>query len=118
MISQKQKNFRWEPKTELLELVQIMVKSDWEELNKEVSINKKDKIYVAGHAGMVGSAIVRCFEKNGFNNLIYRTHHQLDLLDQKKTLKFFEKERPDCVVIAAAKVGGIFANSTLKPVYL
>ena len=67
---------------------------------------------------MVGSAIVRCFEKNGFNNLIYRTHHQLDLLDQKKTLKFFEKERPDCVVIAAAKVGGIFANSTFKAQFI
>ena len=85
---------------------------------KEQAINKKDKIYIAGHTGMVGSAIVRYLKKNGLNNLIYQTHSQLDLLDQYKTLKFFENERPDCVIIAAAKVGGIQANSTLKAQFI
>ena len=67
---------------------------------------------------MVGSAIVRCFKKKGFNNLLYQTHRQLDLIDQQKTLEFFKKEKPDYVIIAAAKVGGILANSTFKAQFI
>ena len=67
---------------------------------------------------MVGSAILRCFKSNGFMNLITRGHSQLDLLDQAKTLKFFYNEKPDYVIIAAAKVGGILANNTYKAQFL
>jgi GDP-L-fucose synthase len=74
---------------------------------------KKDaKIYVAGHRGLVGSAIVRELEKRGYSNIITRTHKELDLLDQKAVAKFFEKEKPEYVFLAAAKVGGIVANDT------
>lgn len=72
---------------------------------------KKDaKIYVAGHRGMVGSAIVRKLKELGYTNIITRTHAELDLTDQKATREFFEKERPEYVFLAAAKVGGILAN--------
>ena len=70
------------------------------------------KIYVAGHKGLVGSAIVRALEKQGYDNLILRTHSELDLLDQKSTADFFKKEKPEYVFLAAAKVGGIMANRT------
>ena len=70
------------------------------------------KIYVAGHRGLVGSAIVRALEKQGYDNLILRTHSELDLLDQKSTADFFKKEKPEYVFLAAAKVGGIMANKT------
>lgn len=73
-------------------------------------INKDLKIYIAGHKGLVGSAIKRAFEKNGYKNLIYKTHSELDLLDGKAVKKFFEEEKPDWVILAAAKVGGIMAN--------
>ena len=75
-------------------------------------MNCSDKIYVAGHTGMVGSAIVRHLQKNGYNNLLIRTHSELDLTNQQATKSFFEQERPDYVFIAAAKVGGIQANSS------
>jgi len=75
-------------------------------------MNKDDKIYVAGHRGLVGSAIMRVLEKNGFQNIVYRTHHDLDLTDQPAVTGFFKKERPDYVFLAAAKVGGIHANDT------
>jgi len=78
----------------------------------EVSMNKDSKIYVAGHTGMVGSALVRCLERNGYYNIIYRTHSELDLTDQASTEDFFKAERPEYVFIAAAKVGGIHANNT------
>ncbi|KAH9537982.1 hypothetical protein CY35_16G081000 [Sphagnum magellanicum] len=70
------------------------------------------KIYVAGHRGLVGAAIVRALEKQGFNNLLLRTHKELDLTRQAAVEDFFHKEKPDYVVLAAAKVGGIHANST------
>lgn len=69
------------------------------------------KIYVAGHRGMVGSAIVRNLESKGYKNIITRTHKELDLLNQEAVNKFFEKEKPEYVFLAAAKVGGIIANS-------
>lgn len=77
-----------------------------------------DKIYVAGHTGMVGSAIVRHLKKNGYKNLLLRTHRDLDLTDQQATMSFFEQERPDYVFIAAAKVGGIQANSMFPADFL
>src|SRR3989304_9470853 len=70
------------------------------------------KIYVAGHKGLVGSAIVRALEKQGYNNFILRTHSELDLLDQKSVADFFKEEKPEYVFLAAAKVGGIMANKT------
>ncbi len=74
--------------------------------------NLHQKIYIAGHRGMVGSAIVRELKKRGFSNLIYRTHEELDLTNQSDVANFFTKERPDQVYLAAAKVGGIHANTT------
>lgn len=77
-------------------------------------MNKTDKIYVAGHRGLVGSAIVRSLEAKGYMNIVGRTHKELDLTVQADVIRFFEEERPDIVVLAAAKVGGINANNT-KP---
>jgi len=71
-----------------------------------------DKIYIAGHRGLVGSAIVRQLESRGFANLLMRTHKELDLTNQAQVQDFFEKEQPDYVILAAAKVGGIHANNT------
>lgn len=71
-----------------------------------------DKIYVAGHRGLVGSAIVRSLQKKGYNNIVGRTHKELDLTNQAAVQDFFETERPDVVILAAAKVGGINANNT------
>ena len=75
-------------------------------------INKNDKIYVAGHKGMVGNAIVKNLQKNGFNNLLLVNRKQLDLKNREKVLEWFDTFKPDVVVIAAAKVGGIFANNS------
>ena len=75
-------------------------------------MDKNIKIYIAGHRGLVGSAIKREFEKKGYSNLIYRTHSELDLTDSAAVAEFFEKEKPDWVVLAAAKVGGIYGNNT------
>ena len=69
------------------------------------------KIYVAGHRGMVGSAIVRELEKQGYENIVTRTHKELDLCDQSAVEKFFAEEKPEYVFLAAAKVGGIAANN-------
>lgn len=74
-------------------------------------MEKEAKIYVAGHRGMVGSAIVRSLEKAGYNNIITRTHKELDLCRQDAVEKFFDDEKPDYIFLAAAKVGGIIANS-------
>jgi GDP-L-fucose synthase len=71
-----------------------------------------DKIYVAGHRGLVGSAIVRRLKDLGYDHLLLRTHHQLDLTNQHDVQQFFERERPDYVFLAAARVGGILANAT------
>ena len=75
-------------------------------------MNSSDKIYVAGHRGLVGSAIVRNLEAKGYTNVIGRTHRELDLTSQQAVREFFEAEQPDVVVLAAAKVGGINANNT------
>ena len=74
-------------------------------------IEKTDKIYVAGHRGLVGSAIVRNLKAKGYEQVIGRTHKELDLTEQQAVRDFFEQERPDVVVLAAAKVGGIHANA-------
>lgn len=71
----------------------------------------KERIYIAGHRGMVGSAIVRELERKGYTNLVYRTHSELDLTDQAAVHHFFDTEKPTQVYLAAAKVGGIFANN-------
>lgn len=72
----------------------------------------ESKIFIAGHRGLVGSAIVRALEANGFTNLVTRTHRELDLTDQAAVAEFFKSERPEYVFLAAAKVGGIHANNT------
>ena len=77
-------------------------------------INKDDKIYVAGHKGLVGSAIMANLKKRGFTNLIGRSHAELDLLDPVAVAKFFDQERPVAVILAAAHVGGIMANSKYR----
>ena len=74
-------------------------------------MNRNGKIYVAGHRGMVGSAIVRALEKNGYHNIVIRTHKELDLTRQDAVEAFFAEEKPDYVFLAAAKVGGIVANN-------
>ena len=81
-------------------------------------ISKQDKIYIAGHRGMVGSAIVRKLLKEGYNNLLLRTSTELDLRNQKEVVDFFEKEKPAYVFLAAAKVGGIMANNTYRANFL
>ncbi len=75
-----------------------------------MQLNKNSKIFIAGHKGMVGSAILRYFKKKGYRNLIIQNRKKLNLLDQNSTLKFLKKTKPDFVIIAAAKVGGIHAN--------
>lgn len=74
-------------------------------------MEKQSKIYVAGHRGMVGSAILRELKRLGYFNIVTRTHEELDLTDQKEVVSFFEKEKPEYVFLAAAKVGGIKANN-------
>lgn len=74
-------------------------------------MNKESKIYVAGHRGLVGSAIVRDLERKGYNNLVYRTSKELDLTNRNQVDEFFEQETPEYVFLAAAKVGGIVANN-------
>jgi len=75
-------------------------------------IKSTDSIYIAGHRGLVGSAIVRKLKQSGFNNLIFRTHSELDLTDQTAVTNFFLENKVHYVVLAAAKVGGIHANNT------
>ena len=77
-----------------------------------------DKVYIAGHRGMVGSAIYRRLKKEGFENFVFRTSDELDLRDQKAVADFFVKEKPDYVFLAAAKVGGILANNTYRAEFL
>lgn len=81
-------------------------------------ISKKARIYIAGHKGLVGSAILKKFKNEGYLNLITKTHQQLDLTSQNLVTKFFEKEKPEYVIIAAAKVGGIKANSSYPSEFL
>ncbi len=75
-------------------------------------MDKNSKIYVAGHRGLVGSALKRRLESKGYSNLILRTHKELDLANQQEVNEFFEREKPEYVFLAAAKVGGILANNT------
>ena len=75
-------------------------------------MKKSDKIFVAGHNGMVGGAILRALKNGGYGNFALKSHKELDLTDQQKTEEFFLAEKPDVAVIAAAKVGGIYANAT------
>jgi GDP-L-fucose synthase len=81
-------------------------------------MDQKPKVYVAGHRGMVGSAIVRALKKTGHTKIISRTHAELDLTDQAAVRKFFAAEKPDQVYLAAAKVGGIHANNTLPAEFI
>jgi GDP-L-fucose synthase len=81
-------------------------------------MKKTSKIYVAGHRGMVGSAIVRLLEKEGYTNLVYRTSKELNLVDQSAVQAFFEAEQPEFVFLAAAKVGGIHANNVYRGAFL
>ena len=75
-------------------------------------MNKTDKIFIAGHRGLVGSAILRKLQKNGFKNILTKKRNELDLCSQADVDSFFSKEKPDYVILAAAKVGGIYANNT------
>ena len=81
-------------------------------------IKKNSKIYVAGYKGLVGSAIVRELQRKGYKNIITSTRKNLDLTNQEKVLKFLKKKKPDFIFIAAAKVGGIFANSRYKAEFI
>jgi GDP-L-fucose synthase len=81
-------------------------------------INKFSKIYIAGHRGMVGSSILRILKKEGYNNIILKTSSELDLRNQQKVADFFEFEKPEYVFLAAAKVGGIIANNTLRAEFI
>lgn len=82
------------------------------QLDRHFKLNSDSKIFVAGHHGMVGKALTRSLAADGYTNLVLRTRAELDLTDQASVNQFFEQERPDAVVFAAAKVGGIHANST------
>lgn len=77
-------------------------------------MKKENKIFVAGHKGLAGSAIIESFKQHGFINIITRNRSELDLLDKNKVHEFFENEKPDIVILAAAKVGGIQANNTFR----
>lgn len=83
-----------------------------------MGLNKKTKIFIAGHKGMVGSAIYRKLESNGYFNIITKNKDKLDLLNQDKTFKFLKKNKPHYVIIAAAKVGGIVANLKSKSKFI
>jgi len=82
------------------------------------TMNQSDKIYIAGHRGMVGSAIVRRLQKDGFNNIVTRSSKELDLKEQQAVRDFFKQEKPNVVVLAAAKVGGIHANNVYRAQFL
>ena len=79
---------------------------------------KSSKIYIAGHTGLVGSAIFKDLKKKGYENIIYRTHSELDLTDCHAVEEFFQEEKPEYVFLAAAKVGGITANNTYRAEFI
>ncbi|MDQ6913624.1 MAG: NAD-dependent epimerase/dehydratase family protein, partial [Verrucomicrobiota bacterium] len=81
-------------------------------------MDKSDKIFLAGHKGLVGSALVRRLQTEGFSNLLLRDRRQLDLRNEGAVAEFFEKEKPHYVILAAAKVGGIKANNDFKVEFL
>ena len=79
-----------------------------------MQLNKKSKIFIAGHTGMVGSSLLRHFKRKGYKNLLFKNRKSLDLINQKETNSYIKKIKPDFVIIAAAKVGGIFFNNDQK----
>lgn len=81
-------------------------------------MNKSDKIYIAGHRGMVGSAIMRGLQSQGFENIVYKSSSELDLTNQQAVKEFYAEEKPDLVFVAAAKVGGIHANNVYRGQFL
>ena len=81
-------------------------------------MEKAAKIYVAGHRGLVGSALCKVLQQKGYTNLVYRTHAELDLTNQQAVEGFFEQEKPAYVFLAAAKVGGIVANNTYRGAFI
>ena len=81
-------------------------------------LNKKSKIFIAGHNGMVGSSVMRHFKREGYKNLFFKNRKSLNLIDQKKTYSYLKKIKPDFVIIAAAKVGGIFINKEQKAKFI
>ena len=81
-------------------------------------MKKESKIYIAGHMGLVGSAIIKNLTLKGYTNLIFKTHHELDLTNQNAVETFFIKEKPEYVILAAAKVGGIIANNTYRAEFI
>ena len=83
-----------------------------------MQLNKKSKIFIAGHNGMVGSSLLRHFKKKGYKKLFFKNRKSLNLIDQKKTLFYIKKIKPDFVIIAAARVGGIFANDDQKAKFI
>ena len=82
------------------------------------SISKTSKIYIAGHRGLIGSALARNLTKRGYANVIGRTRQELDLLDPQQTKDFLAAERPEAVIVAAALVGGIHANNTYRSEFI
>jgi GDP-L-fucose synthase len=83
-----------------------------------MQLSSTSSIYVAGHRGLVGSAVVRALRKHGYDNLLLRTHQELDLTDQPSVRDFFESTHPDAVIMAAARVGGIFANNSRPAMFI
>jgi GDP-L-fucose synthase len=83
-----------------------------------VQLTQASRIFVAGHRGLVGSAVVRAFRQRGYENLLLRTHDELDLTSQAEVRRFFDAERPDAVIMAAARVGGIHANSSRPAMFI
>ncbi|WP_440932441.1 GDP-L-fucose synthase family protein [Candidatus Pelagibacter sp.] len=83
-----------------------------------MQLNKLSRIFLAGHRGMVGSSILRTFRKKGYKNIFFKNSKSLDLKDQKKTYKYLKKIKPEFVIIAAAKVGGILANNNYKAQFI
>ena len=81
-------------------------------------MNKDSKIYIAGHSGMVGSAVTSAFLNSGYKNILLKNYPDLDLIRQSEVESFFAKEKPEAVIIAAAKVGGIFANNTYRAEFI
>jgi GDP-L-fucose synthase len=83
-----------------------------------MQLNQDSRIYVAGHRGLVGSAVVRALQKQGYRNLLLRTHQELELTNQAAVLEFFQRERPEAVIMAAARVGGIHANNAHPALFI
>jgi GDP-L-fucose synthase len=83
-----------------------------------VQLNQDSRIYVAGHRGLVGAAVLRALQQQGYRNLLLRTHQELDLTEQAAVREFFDRERPAAVIMAAARVGGIHANNTRPALFI